>query len=821
MEAVITNIAKQLGKIEGSIDDIYYGNKLRNTGIKLPGSKSKINGVLPLVQELAKVDLCNIITYLLTNTDLTKIAGKDTAVGKKIAKLKDKAKEVASKIDSGQITALVIKDPKKLEAFNSALTGLADVIDADVISVVPQLANTKNYIDDISGTITHYSNLNTIPNADVQRILQKVNGIQSTLSSISTIGNAQDIVNLLNNVGNINIASQIQSLQKALNPAQIIPALRQVARVLRGINQITLKLLNFTKILQVLEKVQKVLAKVLRIIEKILSFIPIPNMTTVVAVTQKFSAALQTIKKFIEDVLKRLQQITSLVEQLYSFILGVSAKISELTAIVDGIIYNLETCQVTSDIEDTPVIKELKESKALLLNAKAQLDTFTTAYARAQATRTGLQRMYNGYTIRIVEEEIVDPGIKNRRRKAIAVDARGVLVVETQLTFATDLEILYEEAILLLRNRGISISESESDQGISILEPEQASTSLGEVEGGDNVIDMQEGDYAAIGLTDEQDLIALSADVTLEVSNFIQGIKKGGRKFKRQVKQKLASYAASSANEIKASAKDGTFPGIKSMTSKFTPNLAKSFVSSTGTTSSTRNILSDAARAKWQRIVKLPAIDPISLALKKKARELLEKDADARSDQKLLDTRKGVYSKPIPDAVTGGGEEEDNPPTPATPTTVVNNTVIYNVTQPVTSSGAQQPIPFNINTLSDVRVLTLSKRLDYIDAVNPNLNTRTFAGIATPTLTIQRVVAERALKDDDIARKQLNILPTIPPNNLSAATVAKYTNKILSSDRRLEVLNSLLQPRQLGSVVARDLTLLREDVEARRIFNIR
>lgn len=538
LEAIVTNIANRLGDIEVAIDEIYYGNPTKkNRGLKLPGMTGKVNGVLPIAQEIAKVDLCNILIYLLSNADLTKIPGKDSKIGKKVEELKEKAKKLNIDIDSGQLTNKVIS-PSKLSKIKESLDIITLGIDNEVVAVVPQLANAKNYIDDVRGSISPYTNLNTVPSADVQRIMGKIRGVQSTMQSITSISNVQDLTDFVSRAANININNQLRELQKIINPSQILPAFRAIAALLKSINQIALKLLNFIRILQSIVTQAQALIRVLEIIIKILKLIPLPNMFTVVALTQKFSDILRKVSEFLENMKKRLAQISKLIEQIYTTAIDITAKIGELNIIVQNIISNLEICAPT---KDSPITKELKDTKELLTGTVDKLKSFTTTYASALNDRN--KQIFNGYTLEILEEELVDEGIKYKRRKAIALDSRGVLVAETQLTFATDTLLLFEELKLLLRDRGLALGSSEAVPGLELS---------------DKAL------FESIGLIDEAALTQTTSQANAEVSSFITGIKKGGRKFKRRIRQITSQFATDSAEQLKGNAQSGRFTGARS-----------------------------------------------------------------------------------------------------------------------------------------------------------------------------------------------------------------------------------------------------------------
>lgn len=617
LEGIITSISRQLANIDSKIDDIYYGNKLKNTGIKFPGSTSKENGILPLTQEISKIDLCNVLTYLLSNTKLP----TDSIISKKLKKLESKTKELGEKIAKTKLGSANIKSAEKLKELSLAIAETTALIDNDVIAGVPQLANAKNFLDDVNGTLTGYLSLNTVPNVDVQRIISKLNGVQSTVQSISTISSAGDVASIIQGAANLNIASQLQSLQKIINPARLLPTLTSVATKLRGFNQAALKIINYIRILQVLNKVSTALLKVLAVIEKILSFIPIPNMVTVVTITQKFSDALQSIKKLIEEGLKRVAQIGKLVELIYNFAISFLAKIADLVTVLDTIIFNLQTCSATAE---NPILTDLQDAKTVLQDTSNKLTRFVSTYANSLAS--GNTRVANGYTLTIVEEEVVDRGVKNKRRKAVALDTRGVVVAETELTFATDTDTLFQELQLLLRNKGIVADVSTIQGGLNALDIDFIGAAPTDEEA-----------YQSVGLTSEQELVSTSAEATAEVSAFIDGIKKGGKKFKQRVKQITAKFATDSAQALKESAKSGNFKGTTPAANKFAGSLSKASAASTGTPASEVPVqkLSLAERDKWQKIARNENAQGVVVlnlypdTLRQKAIEILAKDDEA------------------------------------------------------------------------------------------------------------------------------------------------------------------------------------------------
>jgi len=683
-EALITTISKGLATLENGMDNIYYGDKLKKSGVKIPGTTGKQNGILPIAVAVSKIDLCHIISFLLKNTQISDITGQDTAVAKQIKDLQAKARQLASDIQSGQISSRSIKNKQEARALHTKLTTLSANITDETVAASPQLAAAKNNIDDTAGSIAPYigetatgslatgtpatprtgsittttgsqsgfnatgafnsmvaaqgnfQDLNSIPNAEVQKILGKIRGVQSIVSSIGDMQTPQQFLDIVNNVTKVNLSNQIAQLEKLINPAQLLPAFRQIANVLKSVNQIALKVLKFIKMLQVVNKVVQVIILVMNIISKILLLIPIPNMFTATNVNQSLAAAFQKVDSFLQKIKKIVSEIAALINLVYRFISSLTSKIDQLLYLVNIIISKLERCNARNDSATlSPILAELQSGVSAVTSVKVRLETVAGAYIKAEADKSGLQKTFNGYTMRIVEEELVDEGKTYRRRKAIAVDARGVLVAETELTFATDIPLLYEELQLLLKNKGlVSDTGAVGEVGTLVDDITEDTPSTGDI-------------YSSTGLTSEEDLKEVAAEVQEELSNFIAGLKKGGKKFKKTIRQKLSQFATQSAQDLKQSAKAGTFKGAQESKSTFAGNMVGKMKTSTGTEAKDNKAdpapvkLPLAEREKWERIARNEVFNPVTRAvtvfiyppaLRKKAIEIIAKDDKAYAD---------------------------------------------------------------------------------------------------------------------------------------------------------------------------------------------
>jgi hypothetical protein len=62
-----------------------------------------------------------------------------------------------------------------------------------------------------------------------------------------------------------------------------------------------------------------------------------------------------------------------------------------------------------------------------------------------QLGTANLPSLYNGYSIDIIKEEVVDEGISLLRRRVVVADQRGVIEYEGTPTYAPDDQVLIKE----------------------------------------------------------------------------------------------------------------------------------------------------------------------------------------------------------------------------------------------------------------------------------------------------------------------------------------------------------------------------------------
>jgi len=604
IEKLILSIGIGLSKIESGLLKIVYGSA-SDTGILFPGRKKKTNGVLPIVREVNAIDLCNVLQYSLNNLKLTPPEGEEpNGLEKKVAAVKDAAKKVSDFLDKILLDPTALRDVKVLQDALKSLNEINKLIDRDIVTLIPQVANIKNYITDLIASMTQYPALiatytdyNNIPDPEIQKILKTIQDVRSVCGIIAGLGSVGDLAKIL-------IPNEIQQLQKIISPAYLLPIIRKIVNESKAVNQQAQKVIGYVNVLKIIVKILSVVLKVLQIILKFFGTLPLPGMFTTHGITDTLIRLREAAEAKITDYLKRLEQIGVIIDLIYAFSITLGTIIDQITRELEILQFNLESCEATSS---SPAIEEIKNAKAKLRSSKDLLDQFNKNYVVSKDRRNLAN--FNGYVIKIEEEEITDNAIKYKRRRAVVFDNNGVLVLATPLTFATDITILFEEARLMLINSGLV-----ADLGYPIPD----------VSGLTAILDIPTSDteiYNSIGIPGETALDIQNKAVQGELSQFISGLP-GGDALRNKVRAGVSSNSAALKASIKADVYNPTSGSL------MTGGLDRSGGTGINTgTANNGNILSDGERERLKVIIK---DFPTTTAAYRSAKLKLEEDRVAR-----------------------------------------------------------------------------------------------------------------------------------------------------------------------------------------------
>lgn len=674
-EAGIIQLAKDISKIQSKINLLYYGDKTnKNKGIKFPFKKEKINGILPLLNEINKIDFCNIVAYILNNTKLENQSGSSNTV----TLLKSKAKEILPIIDEillsnvnintntisigdiviitedisfsnivdikGNVIKYDVNDKITIEdnnvlntlrnnprsytktnnKFKQVLIKLRNSIqvvssitdDPDIVSLVPQLTQSNNFIKDFNRKLDKTILSEDIPIKEIQLILSQIRKVRTILALIVGINSFRDALGAVQTATGLNIAKQEDNLQKLISFDKLIPIIKTIINTVDVANQMGQKILKFIKIILIYIKIQTIILKVLKKIVKLFNKLPLPLAFAMFGIVSTIEGGKTVILKQIDDRLDRLSQLNSVVELVYLTVQNITIKFQYINTQLQILQNNMQVCNQT---DNSPIIDELDSSRKRILKTIEDLDKFSSKYDQAINLN---QNIFGGFILKIQEEEIVDNGIKYKRRRGIALDSNGILLEQTDLTFATDTNIIIEELKLKLNNKGLIQSTGDTDSGYPDLDELSKDIAL-------------DSDIPDIDDDNEADAEYLS--IQNELNTMIDTIK-GASKLKKRVRQNISKEV----NNTKDSIKQGSIPqeasSVVSNTFNNTTQLINKGIQSTTNSS---DILIDSERIKLeQELIRLKELSlragPLSIQLINNKIILiqtkLEKDKSARGE---------------------------------------------------------------------------------------------------------------------------------------------------------------------------------------------
>jgi hypothetical protein len=149
--------------------------------------------------------------------------------------------------------------------------------------------------------------------------------------------------------------------------------------------------------------------------------------------------------------------------------------------------------------------------------------------------------MLGSYDIRVVEEEVKDPSIRNKRRRGIALNQRGEIVVQSDLTFATNTSLIIAEVKQLL------VAQKLVLPSLGSIDATNLSTISDSVNYLDNNDVMQDDLTAPLTAQDLPD--NLNENEGLGLNAFVNNLK-GGRKLRQRTRAALAAGATSAKEQI-------------------------------------------------------------------------------------------------------------------------------------------------------------------------------------------------------------------------------------------------------------------------------
>ena len=442
------------------------------------------SGLFNALDALNQVDLCSVITYVTdtinTSSPPKSKRSKDpNATQTALYALQDKAEEVQKFIDKyvaypnvfigsylgtgpnavpqnvavSQSNApadggsqvqkynmyFLMQAMKDTLSMGSESTGsLFTAEDKTLLTTVPGLGGNLNIIDDFLGTINKYSDYRQISNADFQSLQNKITKIRSVCVTIQNTDFKSSLA-LIGNFLGVDIRSQIQQLSKFIDPTKIIPTLKQINSAIRAFIRIANQIQGVLRLGQYLIKLALLFYKVFKFILYFFKVLPLPSMFGTAGTQVTIQNASDAAKDESEGVARLLKGVNALLSVVVVFIRYLLTNTNEILVRLNITLLTLEACEA---MKQSDVLLELQQTRGDLVILQEQLATYIIKYDSKIDPSTAI---FGTYDIRVVEEEVTERTIQNKRRRGIALNQDGQIVAQSDLTFATNTALIIAE----------------------------------------------------------------------------------------------------------------------------------------------------------------------------------------------------------------------------------------------------------------------------------------------------------------------------------------------------------------------------------------
>jgi hypothetical protein len=342
---------------------------------------------------------------------------------------------------------LAIQDIFQRET-QTTTAGLFTPEEKQILNLVPGLAGNVNFIDDFLGFTRKYTDYRTITNADLLKLQNKISQLRSICVAVEAL-NIKSAAAVVGNFLNIDIRAQIQELSKYVNPTKIIPTLRQIVGAVQSFVRVATRLQGIIKQAQFIIKVALLVIKVFKFVQAFILALPLGNIFTTVGIQAAFDKARGAAEDTTSGLIRLLKEINALLSVVLIFVRYLLVNANEILIRLRELLAALEGCDAMKDSE---VLAELRDAADSLENLRNDLAAYITQYDSKTNPNTAL---FGQYEIKVVDEEVVERAVTNKRRRGIALDKNGFIVTQSDLTFATNTTVIIEEVKIKLISAGL------------------------------------------------------------------------------------------------------------------------------------------------------------------------------------------------------------------------------------------------------------------------------------------------------------------------------------------------------------------------------
>ena len=246
----------------------------------------------------------------------------------------------------------------------------------------------------------------------------------------------------------------ISKLQDILNPAQLLPLINSIVKSVETVSKILNTLVNYisklASVINTLNTIVKILSKLATTIRNI----PLPARWATVGIILKLQKLADTLEKKTALAQSNLDQTSQYLNQFSKSLTSVQRRINYLLELLRVLLDKLTKCEKTKNL---PITNKLKDIIISLDKTNVLLNTLLPTKPKKN------QITYKGFTIEIVEEEVTDQGITLTRRYGVALDKRGVVILQSDLTYANNTDLIFNEVRFLIDKNKVGINTPEAN----------------------------------------------------------------------------------------------------------------------------------------------------------------------------------------------------------------------------------------------------------------------------------------------------------------------------------------------------------------------
>ena len=421
-----------------------------------------------------------------------------------------------------------------IKNLTDTFTGPNSIFSAEeqtLLSSVPGLGGCLNFLDDFTATINKYSDYRNIPNEELQRLINKINEVRSICVTVENLDFKSALALAANYLG-VNVREEIQKLSDFINPAGLVGELRDINNSIRGFIKIGQQIQGMLSLGQFIIKIALVFNKVFNFIIEFISFAPIPAVSQTTGNISRLESAKNKAKDETDGITRILKAVNALLSVLLLFIRYLVTNANELLRRLDIILTNLEVCEA---MKDSDVLAELQQTRQALVVLRDELLSYLDNY---DSKTNSDNAMFGKYDIRVVDEELTDKDITNKRRRGIALAPDGQIVTQSDLTFATNSAVIIAE----VQQKLVALGLVSTGQGM--LDAATLDTVVQSI----NYLDSN--DIAENELNINKSAQDSAATVqALNISSFLDTLP-GGEKFKQNSKSTTTEYTANAQKQV-------------------------------------------------------------------------------------------------------------------------------------------------------------------------------------------------------------------------------------------------------------------------------